>query len=222
MAAYSHARRRRRRTVTPESRAERKRRTREALLAAALALQEERGFGGLRLREVTRAAGIAPAGFYRHFQSLDELGLALVEESFRHLRRMLRAAREKRAEHTDAIRDSVAILARHVHEHPLHFRFIARERSSGVPALRRAIRGEIRLFASELATDLARLPVLCAWSTEDLWMLAALMVDAMVATVEEILEVPAGDQLAEQEVLRTAERQLRLIVLAIPSWRSAK
>lgn len=220
MTAHSHARRRRRRALVPETRAERKQRTREALLAAALALSEERAFSSLHLREVTRVAGIAPAGFYRHFQNLDELGLVLVDESFRHLRRMLRAARENRADHADAIGDSVAVLARHVHEYPLHFRFIARERSGGVPVMRRAIRSEIRLFASELATDLARFPVLCAWSTEDLWMLAALMVDAMVATVEEILDVPAGDPVAEQEVLRTAERQLRLIVLAVPQWRS--
>jgi AcrR family transcriptional regulator len=220
-SSYTHSRRRRRRAIESETRAERKQRTREALLAGALALLDERAFGNLRLREVTRAAGIAPAGFYHHFDDLDELGLVLVDESFRRLRRMLRSAREGRADHAVAIRDSVAVLARHVHENRLHFRFIARERSGGVPLLRRAIRSEIRLFASELATDLVRFPVLCAWNTDDLQMLAGLMVDAVVATVEEILEAPVEDPLAEQEVLRTAERRLRLIVLAIPHWRSA-
>jgi AcrR family transcriptional regulator len=183
-------------------------------------LLEDRAFGSLSLREVAREAGIVPAGFYRHFEDVDELGLVLVDESFRRLRRMLKAAREDRADHADVIRDSIAVLARHVHENRLHFRFIARERSGGVPALRRAIRGEIRLFASELATDLTRYPVLDGWGSEDLQMLAGLMVHAMVATVEEILEAPA-DELAEREVLRTAERQLRLIVLAIPQWRSS-
>lgn len=169
---------------------------------------------------MTREAGIAPAGFYRHFQDMDELAFALVDESFRRLRQMLRSVREDRRGYEDIIRASVGIMARHVHENRSHFRFLARERSSGVPALRRAIRSEIRLFTSELTTDLARFPVLREWSPEDLRMIAALMAGTMVATVEELLEVPADDLLAEQEVLRSAERQLRLIVLAIPHWRS--
>ena len=200
-----------------ESRLERKQRTRSALIEAALALLEDRAFGSLSLREVTRAAGIAPAAFYRHFQDMDELGFALVDESFRRLRGMLRSARE-RAGYGDAIRSSVALLARHVEENRTYFRFIARERSTGVPAIRRAIRGEIRLFTSDLATDLARFPVLCTWSSEDLQMVAALMVNTMVATVEELLEVPPEDLVGVQEVLRTAERQLRLVLVAIPRW----
>ena len=34
-----------------------------------------------------------PTAFYRHFESIDELGLALVDESFSSLRDLLRAAR---------------------------------------------------------------------------------------------------------------------------------
>ena len=90
-----------------------------------------------------------------------------------------------------------------------------------MPALRRAIRGEIRLFTSELATDLARFPALREWSSEDLGMIAALMVNTMVATVEELLNVPPSDPLAERRVLDVAERQLRLIVLGVPQWRGA-
>jgi AcrR family transcriptional regulator len=219
MRSRSHTVRHRHRSPSPEGRAERKQRTREGLLDAALRLLDDRAFGSLSLREVTREAGIAPAGFYRHFEDMDDLGLALVDESFRRLRRLLRAAREDGGDEGSAIRASVAILLRTVHEHPLHFRFIARERSSGVPALRRAIRGEIRLFSSELATDLARYPHLRDWSSHDLQMIAALMVDTMVATVEALLDAPPDDVLAEQEIGTIAEQQLRLIVLAIPHWR---
>jgi AcrR family transcriptional regulator len=217
---HSHGRRHRRRSASAETRAERKQRTREALVDAALLLLEDRGFGSLSLREVTREAGIVPAGFYRHFEDMNELGLALVEESFRRLRQMLRAARQDRRDYKGMIRNSVAILVRHVHQNPLHFSFIARERNSGVPLLRRAIRAEIRLFSSELATDLSRFPGLRSWSSQELQMIAALMVNAMVATVEAILDAPPDDALAEQEIIVTAEQQLRLIVLAIPQWRS--
>jgi AcrR family transcriptional regulator len=222
MGAHPHTRRRRRQTpASLETRSERKQRTREALLDAALRLLEDRAFGSLSLREVTREAGIVPAGFYRHFQSMDELGFALVDESFRRLRQMLRSAREDRRDYKGVIRASVAILVRHVHENRLHFRFIARERSSGVPALRRAIRAEIRLFSSELATDLARFPHLREWSSEDLQAIAALMVNTMVATVEAIIDAPAEDPFAEQEIVLAAEKQLRLVALAVPHWRSA-
>jgi AcrR family transcriptional regulator len=221
MAAHSHTRRHRRKPSSPETRSERKQRTREALLDAALNLLDDRAFGSVSLREVAREAGIVPAGFYRHFQDMDELGFALVDESFRRLRQMLRSAREDRRNYKGVIRTSVAILVRHVHDNRLHFRFIARERSSGLPALRRAIRAEIRLFSSELATDLARFPHLRTWSSDDLQMISALMVDTMVATVEAILDAPADDPLAEQEIVLMAERQLRLIVLAIPHWHSA-
>ena len=51
-------------------------------------------------------------------------------------------------------------------------------------------------------------------------MLAALMVGTMAATVEALLDAPPDDPLAEQEIVTTAEAQLRLIVLAIPHWHS--
>ena len=75
------------------SREERKEATRRAIIAAALKLLEERSFSALSLREVTREAGIVPAAFYRHFDSMDALGLVLIDESFRSLREMLRSAR---------------------------------------------------------------------------------------------------------------------------------
>lgn len=201
------------------TRSERKRQTREALLEAALELLEDRSFGSLSLREVARSAGIVPTGFYRHFDGMDALGLALVEESFRTLRQMIRSARAGRPDTSNVIRTSIAILVRHVHEHRLHFRFIARERSSGVPALRRAIHGEIRLFSSELAVDLARMPFLSDWSSEDLHMVSGLLVDTMVSTAEAILDADPDDPAAEREIVRVAEKRLLLIALAVPQWR---
>ena len=203
------------------TRREQKERTRIALLDAALRLLETKSFGSLGLREVAREAGVVPTAFYRHFASMEELGLVLIDDSFRTLRRMIRDARAQDLAFEHVIHDSVEILVRHVHAHRLHFRFVARERSSGVPVLRQAIRAEIRLFSSELATDLARFPFLDAWSTEDLGVLATLIVNTMVSTAEEIVEAPSGDPQAEREIVRRAEKQLLLIALGVPAWRSA-
>jgi AcrR family transcriptional regulator len=208
------------RTPGGAARQERKLLTRQALLDAALELLEEQSFSSLSLRQVTRVAGVVPTAFYRHFDDMEELGLVLIDESFRTLRAMIRAARADTRTNDHVIRNSVELLVGYVHEHDTHFRFIARERFGGVAALRQAIRVEIRLFASDLATDLARLPYLERWSTEDLQLLAGLMVNAMVSTAEAILDAPPKDPTAEAEIITTAVRQLRMITLGVPQWRS--
>ncbi len=211
----------RRAAETSATRQERKLRTRRALLDAALELLEGQSFSSLSLRRVTRAAGIVPTAFYRHFDDMEELGLVLIDESFRTLRAMIRAARTDPRTYEHVIRTSVEILVGYVHEHETHFRFIARERFGGVAALRHAIRSEIRLFASDLAIDLARFPYLDRWTTEDLQLLAGLMVNTMVSIAEAILDAPPQDPGAEAEIVATAERQLLMIALGVPEWRSS-
>ena len=203
------------------TRQEQKEQTREALLDAALELSQDAGFAQVSLRQVTRAAGVVPTAFYRHFETMDALGLALVDESFRALRQMLREARSGPPEPEAVIRSSVNILVEHVRANQTHFRFIARERFSGDPVLRQAIRAEIRLISSELAADLRRFPYLAEWETDDLLALAGLLVNAMVLTVEEILEAVPRGRRAEVEVVATAERQLTMIVVGVPLWRRA-
>ncbi|MGH3560274.1 MAG: TetR family transcriptional regulator, partial [Mycobacterium sp.] len=127
------------------SREERKEATRRAIIAAALKLLDERSFSALSLREVTRAAGIVPAAFYRHFESMDALGLVLIDESFRALREMLRDARTGGLDPNRVIASSVDILVDSVAARREYWRFINGERSSGMTVLRYAIRTEIRL-----------------------------------------------------------------------------
>lgn len=196
----------------------RKQRTRRALLDAALGLLEHQSFGSLSLRQVTREAGIVPTAFYRHFRDMDALGVELVEESVGTLRRMIRGTREEDPDYGRVIERSVQILVRHVHAHRAHFWFIARERSSGVAAVRLAIREQFALFVSELATDLQRFGLLTHWPLDDRLLLAGIIVNQMISTAEAILETPPD---AEADVIARAERQLRMIVTGLSSWRHA-
>ncbi len=202
------------------TRGQRRRNTRQALLdAALLRIEAGESFDSLSLRSVARAAGIVPNAFYRHFASMDELGLALVEESFQTLRAMLREARESLPpEHI--IRRSVEILTNHVREHRQHFVFVVRVGSTGNTLLRHAIRAEIRLFSSELATDLARFPRLRDWTTEDLHTLAGLLVNTMIAIVGAMVDAPVAAPAAEPDITRSAEKQLRMVMLGAGQWRS--
>lgn len=203
----------------PETRAERKERTRQALLDGTLEMLADRGFAGLSLREVARSAGIVPTAFYRHFSSMEDLGVTLAEEGMRVLRRMLREARRDRgAAGTTTVRASLDILLREVRAHEGQFRFLGRERHGGTPAVRRAISTELRLFASELTIDLSRMPALASWPVEDLEMAADLIVAVMMTTVVDVLEVPAGSR-EERAVVDRTERQLRLVLVGMGSWR---
>src|SRR5690349_2982830 len=201
------------------SREERKEATRRAIIAASLALLEDRSFSSLSLREVTRATGIAPAAFYRHFESMEALGLVLIDESFRSLRDMLRGARAGKLDPNRVIESSVEIVVASVTERREHWRFIGRERSSGVTVLRYAIRTEFRLVTSELATDLARFPGLNTWSTDDLNILAQLFVNSMIVIAEALEDAQSAE--AIEEIRRTAAKQLRMIVIGITGWRSS-
>ena len=202
------------------SREERKEATRRAIVAAALRLLEDRSFSGLSLREVTREAGIVPAAFYRHFESMDALGLVLIDESFRALRDTLRGARSGKLDPSRVIESTVDILIAGVNDRREHWRFIGRERNSGVTVLRYAIRTEIRLITSELAIDLTRFPGLNDWSAEDLNILSSLFVNSMISIAEAIED--AGDQTALDEIGRIAVKQLRLIVVGITGWHSSE
>ena len=185
----------RERTRESRSREERKEATRRAIIAAALKLLQDRSFSSLSLREVTREVGIVPAAFYRHFESMEALGLVLIDESFRSLRDTLRDARAGKLDPNRVIESSVEILVASVAQRREHWRFIARERNSGLSVLRYAIRTEIRLITSELATDLARFPRLHEWTTEDLNVLATLFVNAMIVIAEAIEDAQSAEAL---------------------------
>jgi len=204
----------------PGPREEKKQKTRQALLDAALVLLAgEQSFASLSLREVTREAGVVPTAFYRHFRDMDELGLALVDESFHALRQLMRTARSGTLPTEQLLQRSVATFVTHVRANDRYFQFLLRERAGGRSAIRNAIRTEIRLFISELATDLGRFPALNAWRTEDLRMMAGLMVSTLVNAVLDILDLPAGRPEDAQEMVTVLESQLRLILLGASLWK---
>lgn len=204
-------------STAPESRVEKKERTRRAILEAALRLSEEGGLSALSLRQVAREVGVVPTAFYRHFASIDELGLALVDESFASLRTMLRQVRQGRPAPAEIIRNSVNVLADHVRDDPEHYAFLVRERRSGPRTTREAVRLGLQLVESELATDLARITS-SRWSTEDLQLLANLLVGTVVSIVDDLLESPRPS--AEKALRERAERQLRMIVVGVLNWQS--
>ncbi|MFD0024881.1 TetR family transcriptional regulator [Streptomyces sp. NPDC058382] len=189
--------------------------TRQALLDAALGLLEDQSLSSLGLREVTRAAGVTPTAFYRHFDDIAALGVALVEQTLGSLHGMIGAILAETGDSEVRLDRSVDLITRHVRDQPAHFRFIAREQHGGVGQVREAIAAQLHLFAEEVAAALTVEPESRGWSEADLLMLGGLYVDHMVITASAMLD---GGPDAEQEVARTARRRLRLITLGRLHW----
>ena len=200
-----------------ETRGERKERTRRAILDAALALGEDTSLAALSLRQVAKEVGIVPTAFYRHFGSLDDLGLALVEESFASLRAMMRDVRRGAPAFDRIIDRSLDVLVEHVGSQRAHFGFIARERAAGPTVVREEIRHQIELFERELATDLAQLPGTNTWSPDDLRVLANLIVTSVVATAEQIITARPE---VEADIVARARTQLRMMLIGALNWKS--
>ena len=201
-------------------REERKRQTRQLLLDAALRLASAGGgFAGVSLREVAREAGVVPTAFYRHFQGLNELGLALLDDVFLTLRKIMRDARVSAQGAGDvAIRASVDGFLWYVRAHSEAFEFVARERFGGPPVIRQAIAREMHYFVGELVSDLRLFVPLANMPSDDLEMIAELVVQTVLGLTAEILYLPAGQERREREITERAIKQLRLIFLGALQW----
>lgn len=195
-----------------------KQKTRQALLDAALELLEDQSLSSLGLREVTRAVGVTPTAFYRHFDSTADLGVALVEEALGSLHAVIRDALTATWDSEERITRTVELIARHVHAYPAHVRFIARERHGGVQRVREAIGEQLGQFADEVREALRHDPGAAGWSEEDLRMLANLYVDHMLVTASLLLTTPAEEF---AQVADRAERQLRLVSIGRKHWLDA-
>lgn len=202
------------------SRTERKDLTRASLMQAALALMGEgRSFTSLGIREIAREAGMVPNGFYRHFRSPDDLGLALVEEVGITLRRLLREARQGGVVPADRVRASVKVYCDYVQANRLLFLFISSERAGGSRVLRLAIRNEVRHFTNEMAQDFRDIGGYPDMPTATLQMVCGLIVNTMLCAAPEMLDLPPDQPLLEAEMTENFVRQLQVVLLGAAAWR---
>lgn len=199
---------------------EKKQQTRQALMDAAIAMVATgRSFASLSLREVTRDGGVVPASFYRHFRDMDELGLALVDETCQQLRKLIRAARTTQAPGDNMLAASISTFLLYVENNRSAFHFLTRERYGGSKPIRDAIAREVRGFVVDLAADFAKFPHYNQLPREDLEMMASLLVNTVVSALGELLELPPNHPDAKGVVAKTLTDQMRVIVLGGLAWR---
>jgi len=197
------------------SRSQQKEKTRRAIIDAALSLlSADKSFATLSLREVARAANIAPTSFYRHFKDMEELGITLVDECGLTLRQLMRQARKRFAEGDSVIKASVETFMQFTENNPNIFRLLFHERSGTAAALRAAVSREIQYFIVELADYIESY----GFEPE----LALAQSEAMVAVVfnagAESLDAKRSQRLLIAERVKT---QLRLIASGAAQCRAS-
>jgi AcrR family transcriptional regulator len=201
-------------------RAEQKQQTRHALLDAARTLMESgRGFGSLSLREVAKAAGIVPTGFYRHFDDMDQLGLALVSEVGQTFRETLRLVRHNEFVMGGLIDASVRIFLDVVSAKRSQFLFLAREQYGGSLPVRQALCALRDGISADLATDLGTMPKWQHLDPAALSILADLVVKSVFAMLPELIDPPSENLPAHMTPQAKITHQLRFIFNGAKTWR---
>ncbi len=179
-----------------DKRSEQKQKTRRNLIEVALKLSAQKGFAALSLREVTAAAALTPAAFYRHFRDMEELGLSLIDEVGMSLRRLLRNARKttESSPATDLTKVSVDAFLSYVAENSNLFRLLLGERQGASTSFRKAIHYEIDLFVSELTEDLERFAKLRSEKIRHASYAAEAIVAVVFTVGAEALDLPKHKQ----------------------------
>jgi len=167
----------------------------QQLMQAALRLVAgSRSLSSLGLRELAREAGLNPNTFYRHFDSLDALGLVLIQDLSEQLRQPLRELRREAAQRAQAngpigpmvlgvdlgrsrlvCRETVRLYFRFVEQNPSGFIVGVRELHGASPVLRAALREVMEAFARDMAEDMLELGLLGGLEGETLLRLSSLV-----------------------------------------------
>lgn len=139
------------------TRAKQKLKTRQNILDAAVkVMNQDRGLSALSLREVAKEAGIAPTSFYRHFDTLEEMGLALIKNAGEALNQIIHDARLAQVEsQQDLVQRIIHVTMDHFRENGPLFRVLAREAMGSSRILRRAINKELLQIRAEITALVA-------------------------------------------------------------------
>jgi AcrR family transcriptional regulator len=141
--------------VNPEKKEE-KERVAHALLRATLRLAAAHGFTSLGLREVARAAEIAPTSFYRHFADMEELGLALIDDlGGRFIDGWIARVKPGSGDAGTPLESIVSHALAAALEDPELMRFILAERAGALPPFRAALSQKVSLLKGALQVAIA-------------------------------------------------------------------
>jgi AcrR family transcriptional regulator len=192
---------------------------RRRLIAAAITLSaRKRSFAAVGLRELAREARLNPNTFYRHFESLDDLGLAAIEEAGLDLRAALREVRQGSLQAKEHTRRQLARFFDFVRSREAAFMFTSRELQGASPAIREALRKQMRHIADEIAADIHERGLIPTLSESTIGELCLLMSQQMLQFALDYIETPS----AKNTILAAAERYILAMFLGTAALQAQK
>jgi AcrR family transcriptional regulator len=190
---------------------------RQRLIDAAMRLgARTRSATALGLRELAREARLNPNTFYRHFDSLDDLGLALIEQVARPLRASIRQVRRDAGARGSGFARTLAVnhestnhFFDHVERHPHAFPMAVRELHGASPVLRRALARVLAEFTADMAEDIEKLELLPGLPEATVRELSSFVIQQLFFWSLDYLE-HAGRR---RDIRARAERLIRVVFL---------
>ncbi|NJM34937.1 MAG: TetR family transcriptional regulator [Rhodomicrobium sp.] len=172
-----------------------------------------RSIRALGVRELGRAAGLNPNTFYRHFATMDDLGLAILQSIVDELRPMMREIRERSAKAalTSAeavkfqndmaglalvrlkivIREKVTAFFDYVERNPEAFIVGISELHGASPQLRNGLAAVLKDFADDMAEDFRKLDLMPMVERDTIDDISQLMINQMFFLSADFIEYPA-------------------------------
>ncbi len=226
-------------TDNKATREQKKRQTRQAFFNAVLDLcMSGQGYSSISLRQVTREVGVVPTAFYRHFDDMEALGKALVEDELGSALALLRDHMQlgRKRSFDRQIAKSVQMFFKAVDAQPRYWQFIASERFGGSEAVRRAISEQIATFAKIMGEDLGMQPAFEHISSEDRYLLAETGVNVTFSWIIDWLELTHLPSLTDEDsainaddienqknlMLHRCTRQMQILLYGAYNWKSSE
>lgn len=203
-----------------------------ALIDAALRLaSSRRSLSSLGLRELAREAALNPNTFYRHFDDVDDLGLAIIRDIATQLRQPLRDLRREAAERAQSgqgaadvpfgldlergqrvTRETVRLFFDFVERNPQAFIIGVRELHGPSPVLRASLARVMDEFGEDMAEDIRQFHLLPEVDEGELKQLSRLISRQLFQQSLDYLECPPERR---EEVCALAERQILLLFTGV-------
>mgnify|MGYP003412408499 FL=1 len=181
------------------------------LIQAAMSLiGPTRSMATLSLREVARAAGIAPNSFYRHFRDVDELGIALIALAGSSLRHVFSEARQRISAGSSVVQTSLKVFYEQLNAKERYLEILLCEGRVGSLAYQAEVDRQLQFFEHELTSDLIRLEALNANKLHE----PTIVAKAITRLVFSIGAQAVGKSSEQQQELREQTATMVYMILA--------
>ena len=210
-------------------REERKLQSRQAMIEAALLLcASGRSFSNISLREITRAVGLVPTAFYRHFENMDALGLEIVDQVslyfkslVHHLGQIYLNLPEEKLE------QCLELFLRSVEQSSNPWIFLITEHWGGSHILRDAISRELIFIIEDLAHDLQKFQTIQHIQKQELIVLSKILLNLSLNWAMTWIcyqQQFSGENLKQQQSLFKQQTftQIKLLFKGISHWHCEK